>query len=106
MSNRRPLYLLAGAAALAALAPSLVTAEPEKPPVPPALNFTMKDIDGKDVPLSKYQGKVLMLVNVASQCGNTKQYSSLQALYEKYREQGLLILGFPANDFGKQEPGS
>ena len=82
-------------------------AEPkEKPPVPAALNFTMKNIDGNEVPLSKYQGKVVLMVNVASHCGYTKQYKDLEALHEKYAEKGLSILGFPANEFGKQEPGT
>lgn len=74
--------------------------------VAPALSYTLKDIDGKDVPLSSYQGKVVMIVNVASYCGNTKQYTSLQKMYEKYKNQGFVILGFPANEFGAQEPGS
>ena len=69
-------------------------------------DFTMKDIDGKDVPLSQYKGHVIMLVNTASFCGNTPQYGGLQTLYENYRDQGFTILAFPANDFGKQEPGS
>jgi glutathione peroxidase len=71
-----------------------------------ALNFTVKSLDGKEVDLSKYQGKVLMVVNVASKCGLTPQYNELQALHKKYAEQGLAILGFPCNQFGKQEPGS
>jgi glutathione peroxidase len=71
-----------------------------------ALDFTVKDIKGNDVALSKYKGKVVMIVNVASKCGNTKQYKGLQALDDKYREKGLVILGFPANNFGKQEPGT
>jgi glutathione peroxidase len=71
------------------------------------LDFTMKSIDGKDVKLSeKYAGKVVMIVNVASRCGNTSQYKDLQALHEKYADKGLVILGFPANEFGGQEPGS
>jgi glutathione peroxidase len=71
------------------------------------LDFTMKTIDGKDVKLSeKYAGKVVLIVNVASKCGNTPQYKDLEALHEKYGEQGLAILGFPANEFGGQEPGS
>ncbi|HUI10015.1 MAG TPA: glutathione peroxidase [Bacteroidota bacterium] len=70
------------------------------------LSFTMKDIDGTDVPLSKYKGKVILIVNVASQCGFTPQYKDLEALYEKYRDRGFVILGFPANNFGEQEPGT
>ncbi len=71
-----------------------------------ALSFTVKSLDGKEVDLSEYQGKVLMVVNVASKCGLTPQYNELQALHKKYAEQGLAILGFPCNQFGKQEPGS
>lgn len=70
------------------------------------LDFTVKDIDGKDVPLSRYKGRVLLVVNVASKCGLTPQYEQLQALHEKYGEKGLAVLGFPANDFGSQEPGT
>lgn len=69
-------------------------------------SFTMKTIDGKDKPLSDYKGRVLVVVNTASLCGFTPQYDSLQALYEKYKDQGLRVLAFPANEFGKQEPGS
>lgn len=69
-------------------------------------DFTMKDIDGRDVPLSNYKGKVLLMVNVASYCGNTPQYKDLEALYKKYKSRGLVVLGFPANNFGAQEPGS
>lgn len=74
--------------------------------VPPVLDFTMKDIDGKPVKLARYQGSVILMVNVASKCGLTPQYTSLQKLYEKYKSKGLVILGFPANEFGMQEPGS
>jgi glutathione peroxidase len=74
--------------------------------VPPVLNFTMKDLNGKPQDLSQYQGKVVLFVNVASQCGFTPQYKGLQALYEKYQKDGLVIIGVPANEFGKQEPGS
>jgi glutathione peroxidase len=73
---------------------------------PKALNFTMKSIDGKDVDLGKYQGKVVMIVNVASKCGLTPQYEQLQALHEKYAKEGLAILGFPCNQFRSQEPGT
>jgi glutathione peroxidase len=74
--------------------------------VPDVLNFTMKSLDGKDVDLSQYQGKVVLIVNVASKCGYTPQYKGLEAVYEKYGKDGLVVLGVPANEFGKQEPGS
>ncbi len=69
-------------------------------------DIPLKDIEGKDTTLKPYAGKVLLLVNVASECGNTPQYEGLQTLTEKYREQGLVVLGFPCNDFGAQEPGT
>ena len=69
-------------------------------------DFTMKDIDGNDVELKSFKGKTLLIVNVASKCGLTPQYEELQALYEKHKDQGLVILGFPANNFMGQEPGS
>lgn len=72
----------------------------------PLYQFTLKDIDGHPVDLNHFNGKVLLLVNTASFCGNTPQYGGLQTLYEQYREQGLEILAFPANNFGKQEPGT
>ena len=71
----------------------------------PIYNFTMDDIDGTPRPLGEFKGKVMMIVNTASFCGNTPQYAGLQTLYERYRDQGFTILAFPANDFGKQEPG-
>ncbi len=71
-----------------------------------ALTFTMKSLDGKDIDLSKYQGKVVMIVNVASLCGLTPQYRQLQALHRKYSKVGLAILGFPCNQFLYQEPGT
>ena len=69
-------------------------------------NFTLNSIDGRPSPLADYKGKVVLLVNVASQCGYTPQYSALEAIYEKYKDQGFVILGFPANNFGAQEPGT
>jgi glutathione peroxidase len=66
----------------------------------------MKSLGGKEVDLSKYQGKVVLMVNVASKCGATPQYTPLQELHEKYKDQGLVVLGFPCNQFGAQEPGT
>ena len=70
------------------------------------LDFTLNSIDGKPAPLSQYQGKVVLIVNVASRCGYTPQYTGLEKVYEKYKDQGFVILGFPANNFGAQEPGT
>lgn len=69
-------------------------------------DFTLDDIDGKPAALAQYDGKVVLIVNVASKCGFTKQYEGLQELYDAYGDEGLVILGFPANDFRGQEPGS
>ena len=70
------------------------------------LDFKMMDIDGREVKLKKYKGSVLLVVNTASQCGYTPQYEGLQKIYSKYQGQGFVVLGFPANDFKGQEPGS
>src|SRR5688572_31226469 len=87
-----------------------VIKEPNAPATQPSavspLTFTVKDIDGKDFDLAQLRGKVVMLVNVASKCGLTKQYAGLEKLYEKYKDRGLVIVGFPANNFGGQEPGT
>ncbi len=69
-------------------------------------DFLMKDINAKEIDFSRYKGKVLLLVNVASECGYTPQYKELEALHQKYKDKGLKILGFPANSFGGQEPGT
>ena len=68
--------------------------------------FTMKTIDGKTKKLADYKGNVVLVVNVASFCGYTKQYSTLEKLYQEYKDKGFIILGFPSNDFGEQEPGT
>lgn len=80
--------------------------EGETPVADSIYEFTMTDIDGNDVSLATFKGKVVMIVNVASKCGFTGQYAGLQALYAKYRDRGFVILGFPSNDFLWQEPGS
>ena len=69
-------------------------------------DFTLNSIDGKPMPLADFKGKVILVVNVASRCGFTPQYSALESIYEKYKDQGFVILGFPANNFGSQEPGT
>lgn len=85
-------------------------AEPRKPAAatqPASIHqFTVKDIDGQPKSLADYAGKVVLVVNVASKCGFTRQYEGLQSLYEKYKDKGLVVLGVPSNDFGKQEPGT
>lgn len=70
------------------------------------LKYTVKDVDGKDVDLSKYKGKVVMIVNVASKCGLTPQYNDLVQIHQEYKDKGFEIIGFPANDFMRQEPGT
>jgi glutathione peroxidase len=90
-------YLLSGA--LLVLAGSLFAASG-------IYTFTLNSIDGQPTPLANYKGKVVLVVNVASQCGYTPQYSALEATYEKYKDKGFVILGFPANNFGAQEPGT
>ena len=75
-------------------------------PAQSVYDFTVKDIKGNDVSLANYKGKVLLIVNVASKCGLTPQYEGLEALYQKYKDQGLEILAFPCNQFLEQEPGT
>jgi glutathione peroxidase len=84
----------------------ILTDPTDKPADSTPLQFTVKDLDGKDVNLADFKGKVVLIVNVASKCGNTPQYKPLEEMYEKYKDQGLVIIGFPANNFGAQEPGT
>ncbi len=101
-------------AALLALSPAAITAAPKKAEskkskkdAPVTLNHKVKTIAKKDVNLAdKYAGQVVMFVNVASRCGATPQYRDLEAMYKKYKDKGFVILGFPCNQFGKQEPGT
>lgn len=96
--------LLAGVVAMA-VSVTAVAVESKKD-APAALQFKMKSLKGPEVDLAKYQGKVILVVNVASACGLTPQYEQLQSLHEKFSGKGLAVLGFPCNQFGKQEPGS
>lgn len=84
----------------------LMSPESSAADCPSLLNHRFQSLQGKPVDLCQYRGKTLLVVNTASHCGYTEQYKGLQALYDKYRDRGLVVLGFPANDFGKQEPGS
>lgn len=92
---------------LAILTLAVQAGKPAPADAPSSLyDFTMKSIDGKPAPFSAYKGKVVLLVNVASQCGFTPQYAGLEKLYRAYKDRGLVIVGVPANNFGGQEPGS
>lgn len=93
-------------ACVAVLALAAAAVPTEEAAVESIYDFTMKDIDGKDVSLAEFRGKAVMIVNVASKCGFTPQYAGLQSLYEKYKDRGFVVLGFPANNFLFQEPGS
>ena len=88
------------------LALPLVALADDSKKTPAVLNFKMKDLDGKEVDLAKYKGKVVLFVNVASKCGLTPQYKQLQALHDKFADKGLVIIGVPANEFLSQEPGT
>ena len=98
MSIEKLVVMIVACAALMSVASSTRAAAP--------LAGEVKAIDGKPVDLASYKGKVVLVVNVASRCGYTKQYAGMQKLYDTYKDKGFVILGFPANDFGAQEPGS
>jgi len=107
LNRLRFLPTLAGLAVIMGIAPlAVVVADDTAKKSTSVLDFHVKDIEGKDVDLSSYKGKVLLIVNTASQCGYTSQYKDLEAFYEKYKDQGFEVLAFPANEFGKQEPGT
>ena len=80
--------------------------KPKEPKMASPLDYRLKDINDKEVDLAQYKGKVVLIVNVASQCGYTTQYKGLQELYEAYKDQGVVVIGVPANEFGRQEPGT
>lgn len=98
--------LFAAVAVLAGLSAAAVAAEKEGAKVSGPLDFKVKGIDGKEVDLAQYKGKVVLFVNVASECGLTPQYAGLQKLYEAHKDAGLVVIGVPANEFGRQEPGT
>lgn len=97
--NYRHLLLPLVASALSFMNPVSALSSPN------LLGVAVRDIEGKETTLKSFAGKVLLVVNVASECGYTRQYEGLEALHRKYKNQGLLVLGFPCNDFGNQEPG-
>ncbi len=86
--------------------PAVENDKDKKPAAKSPLDVKVQTIDGKESDLAQYKGKVVVIVNVASRCGFTEQYAGLQALYEKHKDAGLVVLGFPANDFNGQEPGT
>jgi len=97
---KQVLHAIAAAVAVTGIASLSATAADS------VYDFKVKDIDGKEVDLSAYKGKVLLIVNVASKCGATPQYKNLQALHQQFADKGLVVLGFPANNYGGQEPGT
>jgi glutathione peroxidase len=101
-----PLNLTIPAMKTFALLVSLITMTTLAASAQSLYDIKLKDIDGKDTTLAAYKGKAVLIVNVASKCGYTKQYTGLEALYQKYKDQGFVVLGFPCNQFGGQEPGT
>jgi glutathione peroxidase len=102
---RKP-HLFATLCITLGLAATALAAPPPAADAKSVYDFTLKSIDGQPTPLSEYHGKVLLLVNVASRCGFTPQYTALESIYEKYKSRGLVIVGIPANNFMGQEPGT
>jgi len=98
--------MLCAVAAIAIMTVATTVSLAEDKQVAGPLTFKLKDIDGKDYDLSRLKGKVVLFVNVASECGYTPQYEGLQELYSKYERDGLVVVGVPSNEFGKQEPGT
>ena len=93
-------------ASLLVLGAVAVAADKKDKDVPAVLDFEMESLEGEEVNLADYEGKVVLIVNVASKCGATPQYEALEDLNRKYKDKGLVVLGFPCNQFGKQEPGT
>ncbi len=98
--------LFCGVMVLAVAAFGSVTAAEKKVKESPVLGQKLESLQGEKVDLAQYKGKVLLIVNVASKCGATPQYEQLEGLHEKYKDDGLVVLGFPCNQFGSQEPGT
>ena len=102
-----PRMLLSGIVAMAIMTQAIASDnDPSDSDPVNALQFKVKDLAGEEVDLKKYEGKVILVVNVASKCGLTKQYAALQAMFEKYQDKGFVVVGFPCNQFLGQEPGS
>jgi glutathione peroxidase len=107
MTNSRLAIVVSSVVLIVAAVGAMGVVRPESSPGTRSIyDFTIKDIDGKQVNLADFRGSVVLVVNVASRCGFTPQYEGLQKLYLKYQAQGFVILGFPANNFGFQEPGT